>query len=146
MALKFNSHKSVQKLFHNLHIIFSNSLMVFKVNLRKNPNEGNCLCSRNIFFNCFFGDRLTIEVSRTSIFIILCYYIRIVRQMTGLLLSNLYKNIVKNSIWKFIDIFPNQILNFLNIFTEHGKIIADYTKSIERMLQLLCRNVFVERL
>ena len=25
---------------------------------------------------------------------------------------------------KFIDIFPNHVLNFLNIFTEHGKIIA----------------------
>ena len=31
MALQFNTHKSVQKLFHNLHIIFSNSLMGFKV-------------------------------------------------------------------------------------------------------------------
>ena len=66
--------------------------------------------------------------------------------MTGLLLSNLFKNIVKKSIWKFIDIFPNQVLNFLNIFTEHGKIIADYTKSIERISQMLCRNVIVERL
>ena len=28
---QFNSHKSVQKLFHNLLIIFSNSLMGFKV-------------------------------------------------------------------------------------------------------------------
>ena len=66
--------------------------------------------------------------------------------MTGLLLSNLCKNIVKKSIWKFIDIFPNQVLNFLNIFTEHGKIIADDTESIERISQLLCRNVIVERL
>ena len=47
--------------------------------------------------------------------------------MKGLLLSNLGKNIVKKSIWKFIDIFLNQVLNFLNIFTEHGKLIADYT-------------------
>ena len=31
LALQFNSHKSVQKLFHNLHIILSNSLMGFKV-------------------------------------------------------------------------------------------------------------------
>ena len=31
VAVQFNSHKSVQKLFHNLHIIFSNSLMGFKV-------------------------------------------------------------------------------------------------------------------
>ena len=31
VALKFNSRKSVQKLFHNLHIIFSNSLMGVKV-------------------------------------------------------------------------------------------------------------------
>ena len=29
---------------------------------------------------------------------------------------------------RFIDIFPNQVLNSLNIFTEHSKIIADYTK------------------
>ena len=53
--------------------------------------------------------------------------------MTGLLLSNLCKNIVKKSIWKVIDIFPNKGLNFLNIFIEHGKIIADYIKSIERI-------------
>ena len=49
--------------------------------------------------------------------------------MTSLFLSNLCKNIIKKS---FIDIFPNQVLNFLNIFTEHGKIITDYTKSIEK--------------
>ena len=52
--------------------------------------------------------------------------------MTGLLLSNLCKNIVKKLIWKVIDIFPNQVLNFVNIFIEHGKIIVDNTKSIER--------------
>ena len=56
------------------------------------------------------------------------------------------KNIVKKSIWKFIDIFPNQVLNFLNVFTEHGKIIVDHTTNIERFLQLLCGNVFVEGL
>ena len=61
--------------------------------------------------------------------------------MIGLLLRYLCKNIVKKSIWKFIDLFPNQLLNFLNIFTEDEKIIADYTKSIERISQLLCRNV-----
>ena len=70
--------------------------------------------------------------------------------MTRLLLSNLCKNIVKKSIWKFIDIhvFPNQILNFLNVITEHGKIIADYTTSIERISQLLllCGNIVVEQL
>ena len=55
-------------------------------------------------------------------------------------------NTVKRSIWKFIDIFPNQVLSCFNIFTELGKIIADYTKSIERISQLLCRNVIVERL
>ena len=66
--------------------------------------------------------------------------------MTGLLLSNLCENIVKKSIRKFIDILPNQVLNFLSIFTEHGKIIADYTKSMERISQLLCRNVIIERL
>ena len=65
--------------------------------------------------------------------------------MTGLLLSNLSKNIVEKLILKFIDIFPNQVLNFLNIFTEHGKMIADYTKSIERSSKLLCSNVIVER-
>ena len=45
-----------------------------------------------------------------SIRIIWCNYIRIVRQVTGRLLSNLCKNIVnmvKKLIWKFIDIFPN---------------------------------------
>ena len=63
--------------------------------------------------------------------------------MTGLLLSNLCKNIVKKSIWKFIDIFPNQALNFLNVFTEYGKI-ADYTTRIERISQLLRANVIVE--
>ena len=31
MALQFNSQKAVQKLFHKFHIIFSNSLMGFKV-------------------------------------------------------------------------------------------------------------------
>ena len=46
----------------------------------------------------------------------------------------------------FIDIFLNQVLDFLNIFTEHGKIIGDYTKSFGRISQLLCRNVTVERL
>ena len=74
-------------------------------------------------------------------------FIRVVRQVTDLLLSDLCKNIVKKSIWKFINIFPNEVLNSLNIFTELGKIIAGYTKSIERISQLLCRNVItVERL
>ena len=58
------------------------------------------------FLKLISGDRLTIEVSKTSIHIIWCY-IRIVRQVTGLLLSNLWKNIIKESIWKFIDIFLN---------------------------------------
>ena len=31
------------------------------------------------------------------------------------LLSNLCKNIVKKLTWKFIDIFPNQVLHFLNM-------------------------------
>ena len=61
-------------------------------------------------------------------------------------LSNLCKNIVKKLILKFIDIYPNQVFKFLNIFTEHGKIIAVYTKSIERSSKLLCSNVIVERL
>ena len=75
-------------------------------------------------------------VSRTST--VYTFSDVIVRQVTGLLLSNLRNNIVKKLIWKFIDIFLNQVLNFLNIFTEHGNIIADYTKSIERISQLLC--------
>ena len=42
VGLQFNSHKSVQKLFHNLHIIFTNSLMDFKVicQLEKEPLKG----------------------------------------------------------------------------------------------------------
>ena len=68
-------------------------------------------------------------------------------QLSDLSLSNLCKTIVKKSTLKFIDLFSNQVLNFLNIFTEHGKIIADYTKkSTERISQLLCSNVIVERL
>ena len=39
---------------------------------------------------------------------------------------------------------PNQVLNFLNIFTEHGKIIADYTKSMKRISQLLCYKAVVK--
>ena len=61
---QFNSHKSVQKLFHNLHTIFSNSLMGFKVIVHFRTSEGTCQCSRNIFLNYFFGDRFTIEVSK----------------------------------------------------------------------------------
>ena len=42
LSLQFNSHKPVQKLFHNLHIIFSKSLMGFKVicQLEKEPLKG----------------------------------------------------------------------------------------------------------
>ena len=46
VALPFNSHKSVQKLLHNLHIIFSNSflnsLMGFRVicQVKKEPLKG----------------------------------------------------------------------------------------------------------
>ena len=42
VALQFNSHKSVQKLSHNLLIIFLNSLMGFKVicQLEKEPLKG----------------------------------------------------------------------------------------------------------
>ena len=41
-ALQFISHKSVQKIFYNLHIIISNSLMGFKVisQLEKEPLKG----------------------------------------------------------------------------------------------------------
>ena len=61
----FKSHKSVQKLFHNLHTIFSNSLMGFKVicQLEKEPLKGLANV-QEIFLNFmyFFGDTLTIEV------------------------------------------------------------------------------------
>ena len=66
--------------------------------------------------------------------------------MTNLLLNNRFKNKVKKSILKFIDIVSSQVLKFFSIFTEHGKIIADYTKSVEMISQLHCRNVIVERL
>ena len=72
-----------------------------------------------------------------------CYYIRIVRQVIGLLLSNPCKNIVKKWIWKFIDIFLNQVLNFLDIFTEQGNNCRLY-ESIERSSKLLCKNVIIE--
>ena len=42
VALQFNSHKSVQKLFHNMYIIFSNALVGIKVicQLEKEPLKG----------------------------------------------------------------------------------------------------------
>ena len=42
VALQFNSHKSVQKLFHNLNIIVLKSLMGFKVicQFEKEPLKG----------------------------------------------------------------------------------------------------------
>ena len=42
VALQFYSHKSVQKVLHNLHIIFSNSLTGFKVicQIEKEPLMG----------------------------------------------------------------------------------------------------------
>ena len=76
----------------------------------------------------------------------LSHAIRIVGQVTGLWLCNPCKNTVKKSIWNFIDIYPTQAFNFLNIFTEYGKIMADYTRRIERISKLLCRNVIVQRL
>ena len=50
VSSQFHSHKSVQKLFHNLHIIFSKSLMGVKIicQLEKEPSDGTCQCSRNI--------------------------------------------------------------------------------------------------
>ena len=99
------------------------------------------------YFHKLFLWRQTYSKGVTDIYThYLMYYIRIVRQVTGLLLSNLCQNIIKKLIRKFTDIFPNQVLSFLNIFTEQGKIIADYTKSIEIISQLLCRNLIVERL
>ena len=53
-------------------------------------SEGTCQWSRNVFF----GERLTVKVSRTST--VYTFSDVIVRQVTGLLLSNLCKNIVKN--------------------------------------------------
>ena len=40
--LRFNSRKAVQKFFHNLHVIFFNSLMGFTVicQLEKEPPKG----------------------------------------------------------------------------------------------------------
>ena len=69
VSLQFHSQKSVQKLFHNLHIIFSNSLMDFKVicQLEKEPLKGSLPMFKHIFFNYFFGDRFIMEVSRTSV-------------------------------------------------------------------------------
>ena len=69
-----------------------------------------------------------IEVPRTSIHIICCYYIRIVRQVTCLLLINLHKNKVKKSIWKFIDIFPNQVLNFFKTSSVSMEIYLQITQ------------------
>ena len=42
VALQFNSHKSVQKLYHNLQISFSNSLMGYIAiwQLEKEPLKG----------------------------------------------------------------------------------------------------------
>ena len=48
------------------------------------------------------------------------YFLKL-QQVKSLLLNNSCKNIIKKLIWKFIDIFLSQVLNFLNIFTEHGK-------------------------
>ena len=111
------------------------------VNLRKNLWR-----ELPTFKKHFFGDRLTIEVSRTSIHIIWCYYISIVRQVTGLLSSTLCENIVKKPIWKFTDIFSNQVPNFLNIFTEHGKIITDYTKKKKKKKKKKHRKNFITAL
>ena len=79
----------------------------------------------------FFFDRRTKEVWRKYVHVIWCYYIRILRHVTGLLLKHLCKNIVKMWIWKFTDIhvFPNKVLNFWNIFTEHGKILLIIQKA-----------------
>ena len=123
------SHKSVQKLFHNLHIIFSNSLIGFKVicHLEKEPLKGLANVQ---------------EIFSKTISWVIDLQLWCQEHLTGLLLSNLCKNIVKKLIWKFVDIFLNQVLNFLNIFTEHGNIIAGYTKSIERISQLLCGMLF----
>ena len=57
-------------------------------------------------------------------------------------MSNLCKNIVKKSIWKFTDIFPNQVLNFLNIFTEPGKTRtvrkSNYTPALVLPMNMAC--------
>ena len=41
--------------------------------------------------------------------------------MTSLLLSDPCKKMVKKLVWKLIDIFPNQVLKFLNFITELEK-------------------------
>ena len=48
---------------------------------------------------------------------------------------------MKKLIWKFVDKFPN-----LDIFTELGKIIADYAKKHRKKLKLFCKNVVVARI
>ena len=48
---------------------------------------------------------------------------------------------MKKLIWKFIDTIPNLVIQFLNSFTKHGKIIANYVKSIEISSKLLCRTL-----
>ena len=52
--------------------MFSNSLMGFKVicQLENEFLKGLAKCSRNIFLNYFFGDRLITEITRTSIHMI----------------------------------------------------------------------------
>ena len=68
-------HLIPTKLFHNLLIIFSNSLKVFKVicQLEKNFKRELPMFT-NYFLNYSFGDRLTTEVWGTSIHIIWCYF------------------------------------------------------------------------
>ena len=72
VALKFDFHKSVQKLYHNLNIIFSNSLIGFKVicQLEKEPLKGLANVQEIFSKTIFFCGRLTVKVSRTAIHII----------------------------------------------------------------------------
>ena len=64
MNPQFSSHKSVQKLFHNLFTIFPNSLMGFSVifHLEKELLKGVSDVQELLFLNYFFGERLTVEV------------------------------------------------------------------------------------
>ena len=66
-----------------------------------------------------------------------CFHIRFVRQVVGLLWCIPGKNIVKKSIWKFIGIFPDQVLNFLNVFSELGKIQKKHRNNFTTVGMLL---------
>ena len=69
-AFKFRqiSSEALSQLAYNLYK-FINEFYSYLLSSER-TFEGTCKCSRDIFLNYFFGDRLTIAVSRTSIHII----------------------------------------------------------------------------